>query len=265
MEPENASAIFDNYLFEYDLNENSTINYPENSIDELYHVNSKNTSLDELNTVSSQIKDLISQQPKRHSDFTVQLDEESKVDKKTKDILESRESTRNFKQYDIQLPEISAILKNSYGYKENERSYPSAGALYPVEIYWFNLSDNSLDRAIYRYSLFDSNLSKVQDLEAIKPLFMNQIQENVNLQKISGFFGLTGVFNRLRMKYGSRGYRYTLIESGHIAQNILLIAEELNLDTLPIGGFYDRKVEDVMELDGIEESILYMIGVGKNE
>jgi SagB-type dehydrogenase family enzyme len=73
---------------------------------------------------------------------------------------------------------------------------------------------------------------------------------------------LTGVFERTILKYGERGYRFVLLEVGHIAQNLCLLAEEMGLGAVCLGGFYDREVETVLGIDGTDESILYLVAVG---
>ena len=73
---------------------------------------------------------------------------------------------------------------------------------------------------------------------------------------------LTGMFWRSRFKYGDRAYRFTLIEAGHVAQNLLLAAAALRLAAVPVGGFYDRAVDAVLGVDGIYEASLYLVPVG---
>ena len=69
-------------------------------------------------------------------------------------------------------------------------------------------------------------------------------------------------FWRSRFKYGQRGYRFALLEAGHLAQNVLLAAEALDLGAAPIGGFYDRQLAEFLEIDGVNEGPLYVIPIG---
>jgi nitroreductase len=66
-----------------------------------------------------------------------------------------------------------------------------------------------------------------------------------------------------RFKYGLRGYRFVLLEAGHLAQNVLLVCEGLRLAAVPIGGFYDRPLDDLLGADGVNESILYAVCLGR--
>ena len=67
------------------------------------------------------------------------------------------------------------------------------------------------------------------------------------------------------MKYGERGYRFILQESGHIAQNVYLLCEALGLKCCALGGFRisDEQIEKFLGIDGLTESIVYTLVVGK--
>jgi SagB-type dehydrogenase family enzyme len=75
-------------------------------------------------------------------------------------------------------------------------------------------------------------------------------------------FILTGIFSRTYFKYGERGYRFALLEAGHICQNVLLEATALKLGAVPIGGFVDDKINEMLDLDGVDEAAVYLIAAG---
>ena len=72
----------------------------------------------------------------------------------------------------------------------------------------------------------------------------------------------TGVFRRAMSKYGDRGMRYILLDAGHICQNLLLAAEAVGCGGCPIGAFYDNELNNLLQIGGEEESILYAASVG---
>jgi SagB-type dehydrogenase family enzyme len=74
---------------------------------------------------------------------------------------------------------------------------------------------------------------------------------------------VTGVFWRSRFKYGLRGYRFVLLEAGHLAQNVLLVCAALGLAAVPLGGFYDRPIDELLGADGVNESVLYAVCLGQ--
>ena len=76
---------------------------------------------------------------------------------------------------------------------------------------------------------------------------------------------VTAVFWRSRFKYGLRGYRFALLEAGHVAQNVLVAATELAVAALPLGGFYDARVERLLGVDGVDESVVYAIVLGGDQ
>jgi SagB-type dehydrogenase family enzyme len=73
---------------------------------------------------------------------------------------------------------------------------------------------------------------------------------------------ITGVLDRTRIKYGERGYRYVLIETGHLGQNIALLATELGLGSCALGGFIDSEVNVLLDINLQKEFVLYLIAVG---
>ena len=74
---------------------------------------------------------------------------------------------------------------------------------------------------------------------------------------------VAAVFGRTRFKYGVRGYRFALLEAGHVGQNVLLAATAFGLGAVPLGGYYDRLTDDFLGLDGVNESTLYTIALGR--
>lgn len=74
---------------------------------------------------------------------------------------------------------------------------------------------------------------------------------------------LSAVFSRSEIKYGSRGYRHILTEVGHLSQNIYLASAALKLDCCSIGGYMDDKLNELLDLDGLEESVVGVTAVGK--
>jgi SagB-type dehydrogenase family enzyme len=73
---------------------------------------------------------------------------------------------------------------------------------------------------------------------------------------------VAAIFGRARFKYGLRGYRFALLEAGHVAQNLLLAAAALGLAAVPLGAFYDRRTDEFLRLDGVNESTLYTVALG---
>ena len=82
------------------------------------------------------------------------------------------------------------------------------------------------------------------------------------VEKASTVFIITGVLDRTRIKYRDRGYRYALIETGHLGQNICLLTAELGLGCYPLGGFIDHVVNELLDISFQKEFALYLLAVG---
>ena len=82
-------------------------------------------------------------------------------------------------------------------------------------------------------------------------------------QRVNVVFVWTGVFGRSKWKYRQRAYRYVYLDAGHIAQNLALAAEALGLGSCQIGALYDEEANELLGVDGIEESTIYMTTVGR--
>ena len=180
------------------------------------------------------------------------------------DAIRRRRSRKATSSRPLRLHELAALLVSSYSaVSEREgprRPVPSAGALYPLEIYVAALAVNGLERGMYHFHPFRRCLSLLGPLpgrEAREALVDSSVLDHAGALLI-----VTAMFWRSRLKYGQRGYRFALLEAGHVAQNVVLAAAELDLHALPLGGFYDRRLDALVGADGLDEATVYAIAVG---
>lgn len=200
------------------------------------------------------------------------------------DVIKSRRSKRNFTKKSMRLDELSKLLYYSYGitgyfeptevYVRGEsvtiilplRASPSGGALYPIDIFLGVLNVRGIKRGIYFYDVETHSLKLLtQDERKLERLISSfPFTPNVlDVNKANVVFILAGVFYRTKTKYGERGYRYVLQDSGHIAQNLYLVGTALGLGVVAVDGFYDDELNELLELDGVEEAVVYTVVVGK--
>ncbi len=180
-----------------------------------------------------------------------------------------RKSERDFNDYKITKNELSTILSLSSGIinKENinwdqtKRTYPSAGARYPIELYIVVLNSKDLKAGLYHYNVKQHSLELLMDGLLKEELVKMTGQEWVGNTSI--VLILTSVLGRSQVKYGDRAYRYCLFEAGHIAQNAYLLTTVLNLKCCAIGGFIDKDVNSLLDLDDENEFAVYLLGVGR--
>ena len=181
-------------------------------------------------------------------------------------VLASRKSIRDYLDKPISLDELSYLLWASNGIIRRERGFefrtaPSAGALYPIETYIIANNVSGIERGLYHYAVKDHALEvlKKEDLRmrTARAALMQQM-----CAECSAVFAWTAVFGRSKWKYHQRAYRYIYLDAGHIAQNLALAAAAVDLGTCQIGALFDDEVNDILGVDGVSESIIYMSAVG---
>jgi SagB-type dehydrogenase family enzyme len=152
------------------------------------------------------------------------------------------------------------------GLPRASRAVPSGGALYPLEIFFFSKAIEGFDAGLYHYNPGQNILRRLRDGDLSPEISRCLVDFQSNLATDASLMVfVTALFERSTFKYGARGYRFALLEAGHLAQNLNLIAGALGLGSINIGGYYDRRVDEVLGLDGLLHSTLYMIGIGEPE
>lgn len=144
--------------------------------------------------------------------------------------LSKRKSVRSYTNGPLTLPEVSQILWAAQGINRRDggRTAPSAGALYPLEIYLITGQVQELPKGIYKYRPQGHELLKVGEGEKRSDLCAAALGQNC-IKEGSVDIVLTAVYKRTAQKYGNRAERYVHLEVGHAAQNIYLQAEALGL------------------------------------
>jgi SagB-type dehydrogenase family enzyme len=178
-----------------------------------------------------------------------------------------RRSCRTFAALPLALSDLGSLLHTAYGVtgtvagaEQAFRSAPSGGALYPLELYVVCHHVEELEFALYHY---DPLLHRLELLGPLKRRAGAELTPYGEvLAESAAVVAMTAVFWRSRFKYGARAYRFALTEAGHVAQNLLLAATALGLASVPVGGFYDRAVDEFIGVDGIYEGSLYLVPVG---
>ncbi len=183
-------------------------------------------------------------------------------------LMTTRRSVRQFSGLPVSWEQLSYILfsaagllniNNSFDY--SRRPYPSAGARYPLEIYPLILNCTGMEKGLYHYNVKENCLELILK-ENLEDWLMKASGEETSLKKASIIFIITGVLDRARIKYRDRGYRYALIEAGHLGQNICLLTTELGLGCCPLGGFIDPMVNELLDITFQKEFTLYLLAVG---
>jgi SagB-type dehydrogenase family enzyme len=161
--------------------------------------------------------------------------------------------------------DLAAVLQASYLARSSvpgglRRPVPSGGALYPLELYVVAFAIDGLEPCVSHYNPFRHSL------EILGPVDRERVRSTLVDPELAdaaaALIVVTAMFWRSRFKYGARGYRFALLEAGHVGQNAVLAAAALRLEALPVGGFYDRRLDGLVGADGLDEASVYALLLG---
>lgn len=172
------------------------------------------------------------------------------------ETLAARRSVREFTDEELTLEEISQLLWATQGITAawGGRTAPSAGALYPLEVYLATAD------GLYHYVPQGHKTIVESKADWRGELWRAGLSQNA-IREAPAVFVITAVYARTAKKYGGRAERYVKLEAGHAAQNLLLQAVALGLGGVPIGAFYDDQVQSALSLP-LDQEPLYLIPIG---
>jgi SagB-type dehydrogenase family enzyme len=198
---------------------------------------------------------------------TIQLPDISPLaDTTLHEVLKKRKSIRKYQNKPIKKEILSYLLWASTGISRTEGGYefrtaPSAGALYPIETYLVVNNVEEIKPGVYHYNIQNHYLELLKEGG-----YAAQTVQAALGQKMCAdapvVFIWTAIFQRMKWKYDQRAYRYIYLDAGHIAENLALAATSLELGSCQIGALYDDEVNQIIDVDGTEESVIYMSVVG---
>ena len=171
--------------------------------------------------------------------------------------INNRRSVREFEDKGLSLKEISQLLWSAQGITDQERGFrsiPSAGALYPLEIFVVS------DAGIYRYIPENHEISCLFEFDKRLELAEACVSQDF-ISDAPASIIITGILSKTEKKYGERALRYVYLEAGHCCQNILLQATAIGLGAVPVGAFYDTEILKILGLDDSYTPI-YVIPIG---
>jgi SagB-type dehydrogenase family enzyme len=193
------------------------------------------------------------------------------VDLGLEETIRQRRSIREFSGQAMDLVELAKILELADGLTgiakvegivHTLRASPSAGNLHPIEVYPILFTIRDQEPGVHHYNPLDHELERLRPGE-----YRQHIYESITRQEFvltaSVALALTAIFPRTKEKYGERGYRYTLLDAGHIAQNVYLAATAMGLGVVSVGGMVDDALNDLLLVDGVDEAVVYLIFLGK--
>lgn len=178
--------------------------------------------------------------------------------------LLKRRSIREYANASLLLSELSQLLWAAQGITDRGgglRTAPSAGALYPLEVYVVAGRVEGLPSGVYKYRPREHELTLVVSGDKRRELYEAALQQEwVRDGAVDIVF--SAVYERTTWRYGERGIRYVHMEVGHAAQNVCLQATALDLGTVVVGAFQDDRVKKILHMPEKEQP-LYILPVGR--
>ncbi|MCX7681071.1 MAG: SagB/ThcOx family dehydrogenase [Anaerolineae bacterium] len=179
------------------------------------------------------------------------------------EAIGTRRSIRNYTTVGLSLEELSRLLYAAQGItaRQGLRASPSAGALYPIELYPVVHNVAGLEPGLYHYAVREHALELLRQGDLRAAVVKASLGQGF-LGQAGVCFALTALFQRTRWRYRERTYRYVLLEAGHIGQNLYLAATSMGLGACAIGAFLDDEWNNLLQVDGVTEAVVYVISVG---
>lgn len=172
------------------------------------------------------------------------------------EVLQRRRSVREFAPKRLADETLGQLFWAAQGVtdRRGHRTAPSAGALYPLELYAVT------ERGVFHYQP-KSHCAETVLPGDLRPALQRAALSQGAVGAAAAVFVVGAVYERTSVRYRARTERYVALEAGHAAQNLLLQATALELGTVPIGAFDDARVADVLDLPKSVRP-LYLIAVG---
>jgi SagB-type dehydrogenase family enzyme len=187
------------------------------------------------------------------------------------EMIVARRSCRNFAEAAAELADLSDLLHWSYGVLADDdvgqtglphRPVPSGGAMYGLEVYVLARRVEGLAGGVYHYQPAGHGLEALRDVVPPHPLATYLFMGQPYAADAAMVVVVTAVFRRAMKKYRDRGYRYLLLEAGHVGQNLSLCAASLRLGACALGGFFDAELAQLLRVDLARELPLSAMALG---
>lgn len=173
--------------------------------------------------------------------------------------IKQRRSSQQVNSEPLSFESISYILAALGVNDRGSRTYPSGGALYPIETYLLTKRVSGLEQGAYHYHALTNSLEYLwptkENLEIFKVL-------NPWAKDARALLIFTGSWYKSSFKYRDFSYLLGLIETGHIAQNVLLTAAALEIPACPLAGLNDDEIVEILDLNPRLEQPVYCIALG---
>jgi len=185
------------------------------------------------------------------------------------ETLLKRRSTRDYSRTPLSLQELSNLLWATQGVTAEAdlpwyRTAPSAGALHPIDTYLVINRVRELRPGIYFLHVGKFRLEMQKEGDFARQTAEAALGQDM-VAEAAVVFIWVAVILRSRQKYRQRAYRYIYLDCGHIGQNLYLAAGAMDLGCCGIAAFFDDEVNSLINVDGREETAIYLAAVGRKQ
>jgi SagB-type dehydrogenase family enzyme len=180
--------------------------------------------------------------------------------------IQERKSVRQYSPEKLTLSEAGQLLWAAGGATVDgitgpTRSYPSAGGVYPLEIYLISGDVEELEPGMYRYDWKSHSLTAIRAGDIRKELAEAAYGQRM-IASAPATIVVTAIYEKTEARYGERGRAlFVPMDAGHLGQNVHLQAHSMGFGTVMVAGFNKEAAANVLE--GVSGEPVYMMPVGK--
>ncbi len=183
-------------------------------------------------------------------------------------LIADRRSLRRFSERIISLKDLAWLLWSTQGVtreiqgKATFRTVPSAGARHAFETLLMINKVEGLTPGLYRYMAMEHKLEQISlDPGLCDAVCEGCLGQTFVTQTAVTFLWVADV-QRMCWRYQERGYRYLLLDAGHVCQNLYLAAEAIDCGVCAIAAYDDHKLNQITGCDGVDDFVIYVAGLG---
>jgi len=159
---------------------------------------------------------------------------------------------------------VTAVLQYASGQTLYMRAAPTAGGLYPTEIYLAARGLSALEDGIYNFLAKEHALVPAWEGD-FWDAFEQYCLGREAIRESNLLLVLTAVYQRSVWRYQERAYRRILLDTGHILGNLALYAPKEGFVPYPIGGFVDSSLNRLLFLEEATEGVLAVVALPRRD
>jgi len=183
--------------------------------------------------------------------------------------IEQRQSWRNFSNESLSLAQLSFLLWATQGVRQQIdsghalRTVPSAGARHALETYLCIINVGGMEPGFYRYLPLEHQLVVEQkDPHAGRKIAEASFNQTW-MASSAVVFMWTTIPYRMEWRYDLAAHKVILLDAGHVCQNLYLACEAIGVGTCAVGAYDQEQIDEILEMDGKDEFVIYLAGVGQ--